>query len=110
MILCYKICKKIGANLLIDDSLENALSCLGNDEWPMRVLLFGEYQWSQRHSRLEDPKDWMSFEERLQHENGREWWKEEVVHELPPEIQRARNWGEVLEWIRKNHKLDEVCI
>lgn len=93
----------LNANLLIDDSLENALSCIESSR-PMTVLLFGEYDWNKRLSKTDEPKDWMSFDERLFYENGREWWKDEE-YGLPERIFRVKDWQDVIEWIKtEGHK------
>ena len=88
------------AMFLIDDSVENALAC-SRAEPPVPVLLFGDYEWNKRESVIREPKDEMSFRQRLEFEEGREWWKYESV-ELPDCIRRARDWSEVVEWTREN--------
>ena len=68
------------------------------------MLLFGDYPWNQRVSKLEDSVDHLSFAERLKLENGREWWIEERV-ELPERVERVKNWEEVVNWVERNRDL-----
>ena len=83
--------------------METALAC-GKAEPHIHVLLFGHYTWNARESKLEEEKDFMSFEERVGFEEGREWWKEERV-ELGERIERAGDWKQVVRWITDNRAL-----
>ena len=52
-----------------------------------------------------------SFEEKLQREGGREFWKEESVDkEIPPGAPstRVKGWKEVLEWVEKKRAAGEL--
>lgn len=52
-----------------------------------------------------------SFEEKLQREGGREFWKEESVDkEIPPgaPLTRVKGWKEVLEWVEKKRAAGEL--
>ncbi|RDX56226.1 hypothetical protein OH76DRAFT_1396566 [Lentinus brumalis] len=104
------VCRKIGAKLLIDDSVENALKCV-TTEPPVPVLLFGDYQWNKRVGRYKDIASEVSFEDKLKREGGREFWKEEDVDkEIPPgaPLTRVKNWKEVLEWVEKKRAEGEL--
>ncbi len=105
-----QVCRKIGAKLLIDDSVENALKCV-TTEPPVPVLLFGDYQWNKRVGRYKDIASEVSFEDKLKREGGREFWKEEDVDkEIPPgaPLTRVKNWKEVLEWVEKKRAEGEL--
>ncbi|KAG8220059.1 hypothetical protein J3R82DRAFT_1076 [Butyriboletus roseoflavus] len=70
-----EVCIRIGAKLLIDDSLENAVACAeyvspSGDGLAPPVLLFGDYQWNKRISLPEDEHDDMVYERRVELENG----------------------------------------
>lgn len=80
--------------------MENALACSKADP-PISVLLFGDYQWNKRESRLENPQDHLGYNERLEFEHGREWWKEETV-DLPTNVTRVKDWKEVVSLIERN--------
>jgi len=95
-----EVCHRLNAKVLIDDSVENALSCSQADP-PINVLLFGAYQWNQRESRLEHPQDHLGYKERLEFEGGKRWWEEECVA-LPGNVVRIPDWGKVVDWIRKH--------
>ena len=100
MLTITQVCHTLGAKLLIDDSVENALTCAKADP-PITVLLFGDYQWNKRESRLDHPQDHLGYKERLEFEHGREWWKDESV-ELPSIVTRMKDWKEVVTWVEKN--------
>ncbi|KAI0803115.1 hypothetical protein BC629DRAFT_1491838 [Irpex lacteus] len=95
------ICVKLGAKFLVDDSLENSLKCATHPT-PTPVLLFGKNEWNQRLSKYNDIKDEQSFEQRLEKEGGREFWKEEniVIPEGIP-LTRVDNWEGVLRWVEE---------
>ena len=82
----------MGAKFLVDDSLENSLKCATHPT-PTPVLLFGKNEWSQRLSKYGNIKEELSFQQRLEKEGGREFWKEEniVIPEGIP-LTRVDNW------------------
>ncbi|XP_006454613.1 hypothetical protein AGABI2DRAFT_182583 [Agaricus bisporus var. bisporus H97] len=92
-----QICKELGAKLLIDDSVENALQCVNASE-PVPVLLFGDYEWNRRVSSADD----MTFDIRLEACDGREFWREETVP-IPKgaALWRVRDWKEVVQWVHQ---------
>ena len=99
------MCRRLGALLMIDDSVENALKCVTADP-PVPVLLFGDYMWNQRVGRYSDITKETSFEDKLKREGGREFWKDDSValeKEIPPDapLTRVKDWNEVLEWVEK---------
>lgn len=70
-----EVCIRVGANLLIDDSLENAVACAehvspSGDEVGPPVLLFGDYQWNKRLSLPEDEHDDMAYARRVELRSG----------------------------------------
>jgi hypothetical protein len=91
------VCQDLNAELLIDDSAENALPCAIDST---RVLLFGDYEWNKRISTSSDQKDDMSYDIRLKNESGREFWKNEKleVPEWAP-LWRVKDWSEVVRWV-----------
>ncbi|KAG6866031.1 hypothetical protein C0991_009440 [Blastosporella zonata] len=95
-----QVCADLGAVLLIDDSVENALQCATYKE-PTQVLLFGDYEWNKRLSGPEDANDGMTFDRRIEREGGKEFWKEEYV-EIPEgaPLTRVRDWSEVVCWVQ----------
>ncbi|KIP06933.1 hypothetical protein PHLGIDRAFT_106379 [Phlebiopsis gigantea 11061_1 CR5-6] len=98
------VCKKLNAKFLVDDSLDNALTC-ATHEHPTPVLLFGYNAWNQRESKYKDIKDELSFEQRLEKEGGREFWKDEVItipEGLP--LRRVKDWGEVIQWVETQQR------
>jgi len=97
-----EVCHRIGAKLLIDDSAENVLACASATP-PVTTILFGDYQWNKRESKVDAPEDHLSYEDRLKAENGQEWWKEDYVDEkLPRNVTRAKDWREVVSWAKEN--------
>ena len=100
------MCRRLGALLMIDDSVENALKCVTADP-PVPVLLFGDYMWNQRVGRYSDITKETSFEDKLAREGGREFWKEESAdREVPPgaPLTRVKGWREVVEWVEKRRE------
>ncbi|KAG6891066.1 hypothetical protein C0995_014155 [Termitomyces sp. Mi166 len=95
-----QICVDLKAVLLIDDSIENALQCATYKE-PTQVLLFGNYEWNKRLSGPQDAKDEMTFDQRLEAEGGKEFWKDEgiIIPEGAP-LTRTKDWSEVLANVR----------
>ena len=97
-----QVCLDLGAKLLIDDSLENALSCTSHNP-PIPVLLFGDYEWNKRQSFDTDHRDEMTYSHRLEIE-GPEFWKKDelkVVYPKGAPLWRVKDWGEVIGWIEK---------
>lgn len=101
----FQVCEDLKAKLLIDDSAENALHCATAIK-ATPVLLFGDYEWNQRTSRPGDARDEMSFDIRLKECGGHEFWKEEKL-EIPSgsPLWRAKNWDEVVLWVRREGRL-----
>lgn len=98
-----QVCIDLGAKLLIDDSLENALSCVSHDP-PTPILLFGDYEWNKRQSFPSDHKsDDTTFSRRLERE-GPEFWKkdeEKVIYPEDAPLWRVKDWGETIRWVEK---------
>ena len=95
------MCHRLNAKLLIDDSVENALACARDASPPIPVLLFGEYSWNRRESKLDNPEDHLGYKERLQFEHGEEWWKKESADkDFPPNIKRVKDWNEVVAHVK----------
>jgi len=97
----HQVCLDLGAQLLIDDSLENALLC--GHHPPIPVLLFGDYEWNKRQSFSTDHRDDMTFSRRLEAE-GPEFWKTDDLKDVYPDgarLWRVRDWGEAVRWVEK---------
>lgn len=86
--------------LLIDDSLENAAICAKEG---IHALLFGDNEWSKRHSGMSTPIDRMSRSERIA-AGDVDFWVREVVNELPPLVRRVGDWKDVVEWVKDEGK------
>jgi len=98
------VCKKLGAKLMIDDSLENALKCAHADP-PQPILLFGDYQWNKHEAKYSNIKDEMSYDERVKKEGSNEFLKRDEIK--IPEGQspfRVNDWKEVVQWVQENIK------
>ncbi|KAG1787844.1 uncharacterized protein HD556DRAFT_932900 [Suillus plorans] len=106
-----EVCIDIGAELLIDDSMENALACayhipLDGVTKPPPVLLFGSYEWNKRLSVASDECDDMVYEVRLQREGGK-FLEEDVERgdkaleqaNTHLSVRRARDWSEVVRYV-----------
>jgi len=95
------VCHKIGAKILIDDSLENTMKCAEATP-PVPALLFGDFAWNQRESHYDDIKTELSFDQRMEKEGGHEWWKDEkvVIPEGVPLI-RVKDWEAVVQWVEQ---------
>jgi hypothetical protein len=94
-----KVLRFVGAVALVDDSLDNALSCV-LDKQPVRVLLFGDYEWNKRSSTMhEDPNsfDMLSYDERQKLGLSPDL---ENYGNLPAGIDRVRDWPAVVEMAR----------
>lgn len=93
------MCQQIRAVLIIDDSLDNALECASFSN-PTPVILFGDYEWNKRPSKVISEKDKMGFDERIKVEDGKEWWQEETatIPDGAP-IWRADNWDDVIKHV-----------
>ncbi|THH29738.1 hypothetical protein EUX98_g4458 [Antrodiella citrinella] len=98
------VCHKLKAKLMIDDSVENSLKCIHADP-PVPVLLFGNNEWNQRESKFTDITQELSFEQRLEKEGGREFWKEEKV-EFPEgaPLTRVKGWEDIVAWVQAAKK------
>jgi len=100
------VCRKLGARLMIDDSLENALKC-AHAEPPQPILLFGDYQWNKHKAVYKDIKDEVNYEERVKRYGGdaSAFLKEDEIE--IPEGQwpvRVKDWDAVVRWIQENMK------
>ena len=111
-----KVCADLKAQVLIDDSSENAIECSTALPVATRVLLFGDYEWNKRISGPGDGElvlfrhpinltaitgaEEMSFDRRLALAGGREFWKKEKL-EIPDgaPVDRVKDWSEVIRWI-----------
>lgn len=103
-----QVCHRLGAKLMIDDSVENALKCVKADP-PVPTLLFGDREWNKRESRYDDISTELSFEQKLEKEGGREFWKEEkvVIPEGAP-LTRVKDWAEVIAWVEEAKKAGKL--
>ncbi|KIM85455.1 hypothetical protein PILCRDRAFT_817479 [Piloderma croceum F 1598] len=104
-----EVCLSLGAKLLIDDSLENALLCASHTP-PTPVLLFGDYEWNKRQSLSTDHRNDMTFARRLETE-GPEFWKnddQKVVYPEGAPLWRVRDWGETIRWIEKAREQGKI--
>jgi len=105
-----QVCADLKARLLIDDSSENALQVSTSSSAatpPTPVLLFGQYEWNKRLSSHADAMDTMTFDNRLQIEGGKEFWKDERLEDHIPEgapLHRVKDWQEVVRWVRAELK------
>jgi len=109
-----EVCIRIGAKLLIDDSLENALACAeyvspNGDDVPS-VLLFGDYQWNKRLSLPEDERDDMTYARRVELRNGDTSFLEEDARRGEKAlvganekrgsfVRRVKDWKEVVKCV-----------
>lgn len=106
---------RIGAKLLIDDSLENAVACAeyvspsGDGDAPP-VLLFGDYQWNKRLSLPEDEHDDMAYARRVELGDGDTSFLvedarqgEEALARAKEKrrnfVQRVKDWKEVVRYV-----------
>ncbi|KAJ7693618.1 hypothetical protein B0H17DRAFT_1009900 [Mycena rosella] len=94
-----QVCADLKAQVLIDDSAENAIQC-STAVPPTRVLLYGNYQWNKRISGPGDGSDEMTFDRRLAAAGGTEFWKTEelIIPEGVP-LERVKDWSEVVRWV-----------
>lgn len=108
-----EVCVDIGAKLLIDDSMENALACadyipLDGVAKPPPVLLFGAYEWNRRLSLTSHEHDDMVYEGRFQRE-GEGFLDEDVKRgdealeqaNAKHSVCRVKDWSEVMRYVRK---------
>ncbi|KAJ7169462.1 hypothetical protein C8R46DRAFT_197430 [Mycena filopes] len=95
-----QVCADLKAQVLIDDSAENAIQC-STALSPTRVLLFGDYEWNKRISGSGDGDEKMSFDNRLVDCGGKEFWKEEalVIPDGVP-LERVKDWSEAVRWVK----------
>ncbi|KAJ7102348.1 hypothetical protein B0H15DRAFT_814254 [Mycena belliarum] len=103
-----QVCADLKAQVLIDDSAENAIQC-STALPPTRVLLFGNYEWNHRISGPGDGAEEMCFDKRLAAAGGREFWKEEelVIPEGVP-LERVKDWGAVVQWVTTARKAGKI--
>ncbi|KIK99785.1 hypothetical protein PAXRUDRAFT_822402 [Paxillus rubicundulus Ve08.2h10] len=109
-----EVCIDLGAKLLIDDSMDNALACArylapdGVAKVPPPVLLFGTYEWNKRMSQPGDESDDMVFDVRVEREGGTQFLEEdakkaaqllESVNATRACVLRASDWNEVVRYI-----------
>ncbi|KAF7320185.1 Protein kinase domain-containing protein [Mycena kentingensis (nom. inval.)] len=76
-----QVCAELKAQILIDDSAENAIQ-VSTASTPTPVLLFGEYEWGKRISVAGEGADVMSFDIRLAACGGEKFWEKETL-EIP---------------------------
>lgn len=76
---------------------------------PTHVLLFGDNEWNKRESKYTDVKTEVSFEQRLEKEGGREFWKDEEV-KIPATapLTRVKGWDEVVSWVEERRAEGEL--
>ncbi|KAF9229612.1 hypothetical protein BS17DRAFT_771683 [Gyrodon lividus] len=109
-----EVCIDIGAKLLIDDSMDNALACAqyaapdGVAKVPPPVLLFGAYEWNKRMSQPGDERDDMVFDVRVKREGGTHFLEEDAkkadqalasVNAKRTCVLRASDWNEVVRYV-----------
>ncbi|OAX44907.1 hypothetical protein K503DRAFT_13335 [Rhizopogon vinicolor AM-OR11-026] len=108
-----QVCIDIGAKLLIDDSLENALACvnyipLDGVAKPPPVLLFGSYEWNKRLSLASEERDDMVYDVRFKIEGGK-FLDEDVKRgdealeqaNAKYSVRRVKDWSEVVRHVTK---------
>ncbi|KAI6005117.1 hypothetical protein F5J12DRAFT_834830 [Pisolithus orientalis] len=106
-----QVCMDIGAKLLIDDSVENAMACMrhtaesGGGVAPPHVLLFGSYEWNKRLSQHSEEQDDMVYAKRIEVEGDNRFLERDVIHceeELRKvnspkvRVKRVQDWNEVV--------------
>ncbi|PCH33341.1 hypothetical protein WOLCODRAFT_135069 [Wolfiporia cocos MD-104 SS10] len=96
------VCKKLGAKLMIDDSIENALKC-ARAEPPIPILLFGDYQWNKREVNYAHIDEEMSYDERCKKEGGNGFLERDITP-LPDNLVRVNDWKETVNWVEENIK------
>ncbi|KIK99784.1 hypothetical protein PAXRUDRAFT_822400 [Paxillus rubicundulus Ve08.2h10] len=111
-----EVCISLGANLLIDDSMENAMACANHvscdgDGLPPPVVLFGNYQWNKRLSLPEEERGDMTYTGRVELNNGDISFLEEDVRrgdeglaqaneKRPGVVRRLKDWEEVVSYVK----------
>ncbi|KDQ54865.1 hypothetical protein JAAARDRAFT_693313 [Jaapia argillacea MUCL 33604] len=98
-----EVCQQLSATLIIDDSIDNAISCASYSH-PTPVLLFGDYEWNKRPSVSATEKDQLGFDERCALEPGKEWWKDDEIGPSGLDdhvIWRVRDWVGVVGWVEE---------
>ena len=95
---------------MVDDSLENALTCAAHEP-PLPVLLFGKYPWNSHLTAEDTTEDEKAHQERvlrgIESEKG-EAMADRLKREqetkgrldLPGSVQRVNNWEEVVETLK----------
>ncbi|KAF9229611.1 hypothetical protein BS17DRAFT_771681 [Gyrodon lividus] len=110
-----EVCISIGAKLLIDDSMENAVACAyhvssDGEGDPPSVVLFGDYQWNKRLSLQEDERDDMTYTRRVELSNEDISFLEEDVRRGDEAlaqankkrvglVKRLKDWEEVVKYV-----------
>lgn len=111
------IIDQIGAELLIDDSIENAFACAGHIRTtgvlagkPIHTLLFSpmqpnervpvwHYPWNVELSKLDSEDDQLPYDERRK--RGLKTGESRTPTLLPPTIERVTGWEDVLRRIEQ---------
>lgn len=105
-----QVAHALGACLLIDDSLENALTCAAHEP-PLPVLLFGKYPWNSHLTAEDTTEDDQAHQERvlrgIESEEAERMAlrlkREEETKgrlDLPKSVQQASNWEQVVEMLK----------
>lgn len=108
-----EVCIDIGAKLLIDDSVENAMACVeyvtpsGAQGVPPSVLLFGSYEWNKRLSRRStDERDEMAYANRVEAEGGNQFLERDVMlceQQVAAAdsklVNRVKDWSEAVKYV-----------
>ena len=85
-----EICKLIGADILIDDSIENAFEVHNNAKIP--VALYGDWNWNKKGIDARAAASSKSYAERIR--DGEPEVTEDAV--LPEEVSRTMDWQAVI--------------
>ncbi|KAH7883864.1 hypothetical protein F5I97DRAFT_1603704 [Phlebopus sp. FC_14] len=107
-----QVCIDLGAKLLIDDSMENAMTCAlhpsDNENRPPLVLLFGSYEWNKRISHSSDECEEMVYKNRAEREGGTEFLERDIIRGTEAlaqanarelRIKRVKDWSDVLWYV-----------
>ncbi|KAK5101462.1 hypothetical protein LTR70_000809 [Exophiala xenobiotica] len=89
-------CKHIGAEFLIDDSVENAFEVLGHGPTGIKVPLFGPYLWNHQWVDMSKPefKD-LDYDQRM-----KEGFVDDTsLMDLPDQVVRCVDWPQVQSFI-----------
>jgi len=93
-----EVIRSIEAIALVDDSLDNALTC---STASIPVFLFGDHEWNKRTSQMDPDRreDYLSFAERRREDPSR-WWERDNVVDLPDNVRRVRGWDALVKECR----------